>query len=409
MEFTLKIKRSLKRARRSVSGVQRLLSRMNARGKVVLAGVLAGLVLLPVAISLALASGKREPANVMDVIGEITLSNEYADAGTVYITPQPTEPTQDDTALMQQSPQTFGAAAALPEQTPKPDRTLKRGMENEEVQRLQERLMDLGFLDLDESTQYFGPATEEAVKLFQRQVSFSERLDATLTQDGIAGEKTLDLVHTPGAPRYVVLEGMEGDDVTQMQLQLKELGYMSATTGYYGEKTVAAIKAFQGRNKLSSDGKAGEYTFNLLYSPNAVESETLGQSKRTTASISKMIDTAKKQLGDRYVLGARGPDRFDCSGLVYYCLNEAGSNRRRLNAAGYSQVSDWEKISSMNSLKKGDLVFFYNNAFSKVGHVGIVIGNGEMVDASSGNGKVVRRSYTTSYWKKHFVCGRRPW
>ena len=64
----------------------------------------------------------------------------------------------------------------------------------------------------------------------------------------------------------------------------------------------------------------------------------------------------------------------------------------------------------MDDLKKGDLICFYDDNFTKVGHIGIVINNsGEMIDASSSNGKVVRRSYETSYWRKHFYCGRRPW
>ena len=78
---------------------------------------------------------------------------------------------------------------------------------------------------------------------------------------------------------------------------------------------------------------------------------------------------AKDQLGDPYRLGREGPDSFDCSGLVYYCLKQAGSSRGRYNAAGYSQVSDWKKISSMNDLEKGDLIFFWNSAKTKVGHV----------------------------------------
>ena len=184
---------------------------------------------------------------------------------------------------------------------------------------------------------------------------------------------------------------------------------MSATTGYYGEKTIAAIKEFQSRNSLSADGLAGTMTYELLYSPNAKESATKAKEARTKANISKMIEVAKDKLGCKYVLGNTGPNSFDCSGLVYYCLKQAGSNRRRLTAAGYSQVDDWEKITKMSNLKRGDLIFFYNNAYSKVGHVGIVVSSGEMIDASSANGKVVRRSYTSSYWKSHFVCGRRPW
>ena len=61
------------------------------------------------------------------------------------------------------------------------------------------------------------------------------------------------------------------------------------------------------------------------------------------------------------------------------------------------------------SYKKGDLICFYSDNYSKIGHIGIVISSSMMIDASSSNGKVVRREYKTTYWKKHFYCGRRPW
>lgn len=297
-----------------------------------------------------------------------------------------------------------------PTPTPTPDPTLRRGMECAEVEVLQRRLMELGYLDLDEPTQKYGPATESAVERFQRQVNFTESLGVTLDADGVAGIRTQDILFGSDAPKYCVIFGMEGDDITDMQEQLKDLGYMKAVTGYYGETTVAALKDFQDRNGLSADGLCGEKTFSLLYSDSARESATKAKEARTKANVDTMISVAKSQLGDPYVLGAKGPSKFDCSGLVYYCLHEAGSNRRRLSAAGYSAVSDWEKITSIYDLKKGDLIFFYSDDFSKIGHVGIVINNsGEMIDASSSNGKVVRRDYITNYWKKHFYCGRRPW
>jgi cell wall-associated NlpC family hydrolase len=89
-------------------------------------------------------------------------------------------------------------------------------------------------------------------------------------------------------------------------------------------------------------------------------------------------------------------------------LKQAGSSRARYNAAGYSQVDAWEKITSMDNLEKGDLLFFSTNGKS-VGHVGIYIGNGYMIDASSSNGKVVKRSCVTNFWKNNFVVARRPW
>ncbi len=288
---------------------------------------------------------------------------------------------------------------ALP--TPTPDPTLYEDMpDNERVTELQNRLMELGYLDIDEPTQHFGPATKSAVQRFQRQHE--------LQQDGIAGAQTLALIFSDEAKKYTLLEGTTGTDVDNFQRQLKALGYLSKTTGYYGTETVEAVKAFQKENGLHVDGKAGQRTFDMINSDDAKQSPSLAKEARRKANIDTMIATAKKQLGDKYILGNEGPNSFDCSGLVYYCLKEAGSNRRRLNAAGYSGVSDWEKI-SYNDMKAGDLIFFYNDAKTKVGHVGIYIGGGEMVDASSANGKVVRRSCRTSYWKSHFVCARRPW
>lgn len=288
-----------------------------------------------------------------------------------------------------------------PVPTPTPDPTLQRGDENEKVQELQQRLMALGYLDIDETTLLFGPATEYAVQLFQRQHE--------LQQDGIAGLQTLNLINSDQAQKYMLLEGTQGEDVDSLQRQLVDLGYLSKATGYYGTETADAVEEFQSRNDLDVDGKTGHFTLDKIYSPDAKPSKSKVQAEKRRANVTEMLEVAADQLGDPYRLGREGPDSFDCSGLVYYCLKQAGSSRGRYNAAGYSQVSDWKKITSMGDLEKGDLIFFWNSAKTKVGHVGIYIGGGRMIDASSANGKVVKRSCTTSYWKKMFVCGRRPW
>ncbi len=288
----------------------------------------------------------------------------------------------------------------VPTPTPTPDPTLKPGDENERVQQLQERLMTLGYLALDQSTQLYGPATEYAVELFQRQHG--------MEQDGIAGPQTLDMINSDQAQEYMLLEGTSGNDVDSLQRQLIDLGFMDTATGYYGTETIEAVKAFQERNGLAADGKTGPQTLDLLYSPNAEVSETKVKQATSRANILEMIDIAQNQLGDPYVWGAQGPDSFDCSGLVYYCLREAGSSRGRYNAAGYSQVDDWEEIDSMDNLEIGDLLFFSTNGKS-VGHTGIYIGGGEMIDASSANGEVVQRSCKTDFWESNFVVGRRPW
>ncbi|MGI5850306.1 MAG: peptidoglycan-binding protein [Christensenellales bacterium] len=299
------------------------------------------------------------------------------------------------------NPESTPDPAPDPAPTSTPDPTLQRNDENERVQKLQERLMDLCYLDIDESTQFFGPATEYAVQLFQRQHK--------LQQDGIAGLETLTLLYSEQAKKYTLLEGTKGTDVDSLQRQLKDLGYLKKATGYYGTETVAAVKDFQERNDLKIDGKTGQYTLDLIYSPNAKPSKFKVQAEHRRANILTMLSAAADQLGDPYVLGNEGPNSFDCSGLVYYCLKEAGSSRGRYNAAGYAQVKEWDKITSMGRLEKGDLLFFWNKGKTKVGHVGIYIGSGMMIDASSSNDRVIKRPCNTAYWMKMFVFARRPW
>lgn len=378
------------RAAASIGGFFR---RLNPRGRALVLGT-GGLLIAGVVLLIALPGKEQEASAPAESPAPIELGRRADEPLTL------STAGENEGLMFAPSP----TPSPTPEPTPTPDPTLQKGMEGDErIAELQQRLMDLGYMADDEPTLLFGSITEASVRLFQRQHD--------LDQDGIAGAKTLDLIFSDAAMKYTLQEGFEGSDVESFQRQLKDLGYLSKVTGYYGTETIDAVKSFQEVNGLSRDGLAGVKTFNLINSDSAKAHPSKAKEERRRANILEMIDIAKSKLGCKYVLGAEGPEKFDCSGLVYYCLKQGGSNRRRLNAAGYSQVSDWEKITSLTSgeLEKGDLLFFYNNARSKVGHVGIYIGGGEMIDASSSNGKVVRRSCLTSYWKSHFVCARRPW
>ena len=74
---------------------------------------------------------------------------------------------------------------------------------------------------------------------------------------------------TPAATAIKV--GSSGNDVKRLQNQLKALGYYTGSVdGDFGPSTEAAVKAFQARNGLTADGKAGRYTLEKLYSNSAV-------------------------------------------------------------------------------------------------------------------------------------------
>lgn len=65
--------------------------------------------------------------------------------------------------------------------------------------------------------------------------------------------------------------GDQSDDVICLQMRLRDLGYYNyAITGYFGEVTRDAVKAFQKENKLTEDGTVGEATANVLFSNSAV-------------------------------------------------------------------------------------------------------------------------------------------
>ncbi|MBD5559760.1 MAG: peptidoglycan-binding protein [Clostridia bacterium] len=67
----------------------------------------------------------------------------------------------------------------------------------------------------------------------------------------------------------VLKQGMEGEAVTEAQERLQSLGYLDKVTGYYGTDTERAVREFQQRNNLDSDGKIGPMSMEVLMSDDA--------------------------------------------------------------------------------------------------------------------------------------------
>ena len=103
------------------------------------------------------------------------------------------------------------------------------------------------------------------------------------------------------------------------------------------------------------------------------------------------IDTALAQRGKPYVWAAAGPSSYDCSGLTQFAYRAAGIS---LPHSSRMQSGIGTPVARAN-LRPGDLVFFY----SPVGHVGIYIGNGQMVHAPTSGDvvKVVNLAYMPGY------------
>jgi cell wall-associated NlpC family hydrolase len=85
------------------------------------------------------------------------------------------------------------------------------------------------------------------------------------------------------------------------------------------------------------------------------------------------VQYAMAQVGKAYVYGAAGPSSFDCSGLTMMAWQQAGVSLPHSSSA---QMSSGTPV-SQGELQPGDLVFYY----SPVSHVGMYIGNGQIVNA----------------------------
>ena len=114
-----------------------------------------------------------------------------------------------------------------------------------------------------------------------------------------------------------------------------------------------------------------------------------------------IIATAKKYMGVPYVWGGTTPAGFDCSGFVQYVYRQHGITLPRTSAQQYTAGKSVKK----SELKPGDLVFFATD-YTKVNHLGIYIGNGQFIHASSSKGVTVS-SMSNSYWMPRYYGARR--
>ena len=161
-----------------------------------------------------------------------------------------------------------------------------------------------------------------------------------------------------------------------------------------------------GWSKITSGSVTGYVSSSYLTSKAPSTGSSSDSSTSTTTSASKVISYAKSLLGKPYVWGAQGPNGFDCSGFTYYVFkNAAGISLPRTS----SQQSNFGTYVSKSNLKPGDLVFFDtvgpNNGV--VTHCGIYIGDGQLIHAASGQGKVTINNMNSSYYINTYVNARR--
>ena len=322
------------------------------------------------------------------------------------------------------------------------------GLTSSAIADIQSALKALGYLENPSGA--YDSATRTAIEMFQE--------DNALPSDGIAGDETLALLLSDSAKNWTLADGIytgdkriwreppkdgvdgwssitadkisaySGSSVTSTGAECK-LGTASVNPNAipigtelyipgYGYAIASDVNAYKNKvNHLTKeplnmidlwfaskeDARKWEnkHNFTILYR------SADARPAREAPTADAIASTAKNQVGKEYVLNASGPDEFDCSGLVYYVLNECGIAVDRKDCAGYAQNEDWSKIESLSDVKAGDILFFHSANSSDIQHAGIAVSSKNMIDASSSHRKVAERGFQTRYWKEHFAFARR--
>lgn len=120
--------------------------------------------------------------------------------------------------------------------------------------------------------------------------------------------------------------------------------------------------------------------------------------------VANILNSAYDKLGTPYVYATAGPESYDCSGFTYAIYT--GEFKIKLPRSSKDQATVGTKIEK-EDLQKGDLVFFDTTRSGGVSHVGIYIGDGEFIHASSGQGKVVVSKLSEGYYSERFLNASR--
>ncbi|NEB15370.1 NlpC/P60 family protein [Streptomyces coelicoflavus] len=162
------------------------------------------------------------------------------------------------------------------------------------------------------------------------------------------------------------LRGAARIEVTSLKSRRAELKRHRETVTGKLEKARSLL------SRLTTEERAGVGDRASRSTPGPRESLS-ASSQAPNSRAAAAVAYAYQKLGSPYVWGATGPNAFDCSGLTQAAYRAAGVSLPRTT---YAQIDAGRRV-SRSELLPGDLVFFY----SGISHVGIYVGNGQMIHA----------------------------
>ena len=249
--------------------------------------------------------------------------------------------------------------------------------------------------------------------------------DATILATVSEGEKVIVLADAGNnwyKVDYKSVEGyMSGDYLTVATQGDAAIGYgqvstggstlnmrSGAGTGYGKVATLSDGAIFQITGvygswyKISYNGQTGYVSSEYVVTVKETASRGATTSPTSSSIGQQIVAYAKQFLGTPYVYGGNGPNCFDCSGFTKYVYAHFGVT---LNRTATDQLANGTSVSK-SQLQPGDLVFFRANTTKPVSHVGIYIGGGQFIHASTNTYSVQIDTLASGYYSRVYVYGR---
>lgn len=215
-------------------------------------------------------------------------------------------------------------------------------------------------------------------------------------RESVEGEVLLTMPHGGTA---TVLDGPAMDSQRRRWYQVKYEGTVGWAIGAYLRPTEYAVAQRETTSRAGS-----RPTPPATPAPPPAPAPAAEPKRTTEGGGAALVALARQYLGYPYVFGGSSPAGFDCSGFVKYVAAQALGIQ--LGRDVLSQINAGVPVAP-EDLRPGDLVFQKNTYRWGLSHVGIYIGNGQMISAQSESTGVRIQHIWDGYWGPRFYAARR--
>ncbi|MCX8131746.1 MAG: SH3 domain-containing protein [Clostridia bacterium] len=227
----------------------------------------------------------------------------------------------------------------------------------------------------------------------------------TVSGTGVVKAETLNVRSKADLSAGVVAKLKEGEKVSILDQsgEWYKIKTSDGEVGWVYAEYISTKKADVSRGSKSSRGDDADRSKAVAEDDESVADENDTQEDTTTGQ--EIVAYAKKFIGTKYVYGGDSPkEGFDCSGFVKYVFAHFDIKLERTSA---DQATQGKKVKKAN-LRIGDLVFFdTNGGRSNINHVGIYIGDGKFIHASSPRYDVTITELSDDYYARSYMTSRR--